>query len=309
MLSQQKQDVIGLEKPLLVTVLEVDTCITDDTPHDVILKARHRGDMYLDWDCKSPDEFGYCINDVNEFLDKLKTDYGVKLECLRIYATGGRGFHVEIPWSVYRADNWEKGALMLPQTYREMARQMHGRYMDLAIYSAKRGRMWRQPNVQRENGRYKVPITLDEMRRMTPEMFVEICEAPRPEPERAAPELAAALVALFDVCHSRVLNTRKAVKDRDRDSKILKSYNGIPPTLQKLFDGEGINPDTGLNHFAMQLAIAAQDLGVRDPNDYLEMTDGFIKARAKMPGDKHQSERDIRNEMLRIYTYVIDNDC
>jgi len=309
MLSQQKQDVIGLEKPLLVTVLEVDTCITDDTPHDVILKARHRGDMYLDWDCKSPDEFGYCINDVNEFLDKLKTDYGVKLECLRIYATGGRGFHVEIPWSVYRADNWEKGALMLPQTYREMARQMHGRYMDLAIYSAKRGRMWRQPNVQRENGRYKVPITLDEMRRMTVEMYGEICQEPRLEPERAAPELAAALVALFDVCHSRVLNTRKQAKDRDKDSKILKSYNGIPPTLQKLFDGEGINPDTGLNHFAMQMAIAAQDLGVRDPNDYLEMIDGFIKARAKMPGDKHQAERDIRNEMLRIYTYVIDNDC
>ncbi len=309
MLSQQKQDVIGLEKPLLVTVLEVDTCITEDTPHDLILKARHRGDMYLDWDCKSPEEFGFCINDVNEFLNKLQADYGVKLESLRIYATGGRGFHVEIPWAIYRADSWEKGAVMLPQTYREMARQMHGRYMDLAIYSAKRGRMWRQPNVQRENGRYKVPITLDEMRRMTVEMYAEICNAPRPEPERAEPELAAKLVALFDVCHSRVLNTRKAVKDRDRDSKILKSYNGIPPTLQKLFDGEGINPDTGLNHFAMQLAIAAQDLGVRDPNDYLEMIDGFIKARAQMPGDKHQTERDIRNEMLRIYTYVIDNDC
>jgi hypothetical protein len=181
--------------------------------------------------------------------------------------------------------------------------------MEAAIYSAKRGRMWRQPNVQRENGRYKVPITLDEMRRMTVEMYEEICNAPRLEPERAAPELAAALVALFDVCHSRVLNTRKQAKDRDKDSKILKSYNGIPPTLQKLFDGEGINPDTGLNHFAMQMAIAAQDLGVRDPNDYLEMIDGFIKARAKMPGDKHQAERDIRNEMLRIYTYVIDNDC
>lgn len=58
MLSQQRQDVIGLEKPQLVTVLEVDTCITDDTPHDVIVKARYRGDLYFDWDCKAPDEFG-----------------------------------------------------------------------------------------------------------------------------------------------------------------------------------------------------------------------------------------------------------
>ena len=309
MLSQQRQDVIGLEKPRLVTVLEVDTCITDDTPHDVIVKARYRGDLYFDWDCKAPDEFGYCVNVVNEFLTSLSVDYGVKPESVRIYATGGRGFHVEIPWSIYRTENWEKGALMLPQTYREMAYNLHCRYMDLNIYSAKRGRMWRQPNVQRENGRYKVPITLDEMRRMTPEMFEEICAAPRPEPERAAPEPAAKLVALFDVCHSRVLNTRKQVKDRDKDSKILKGYGGIPPTLQKLFDGEGANPETGLNHFALQLAIAAQDLGVLDPNDYLEMIDGFIKARSQAPGDKHVSEQEIRREMLRIFTYVVDNDC
>lgn len=278
-------------QPLYASALEIDGEFSDDVP------PLYRGDMYLDWDVGSPDEFGYCINDVNEFLDKLKTDYGVKLECLRIYATGGRGFHVEIPWSVYRADNWEKGALMLPQTYREMARQMHGRYMDLAIYSVKRGRMWRQPNVQRENGRYKVPITLDEMRRMTVEMYEEICNAPRLEPERAAPELAAALVALFDVCHSRVAGQEK--KPARRLFKLVE----LPDTLAAVLAGKGLKSDVGFNQLALQLAIAAHALGW-EIDDLLAQTAELC---ADWRGDSHTTAGHCADELRRMFDYTSDN--
>lgn len=308
MVSSQRAEVIGREKPSFVTALEVDTNISDESPPDVVQKARYRGDMYLDWDCKSADEFGYCINDVNQFLDDLQ-QREVNINCLRIYATGGRGFHVEIPWGVYSTEKADKGVQYLPHIYREMARQMFGRYLDLSIYSGRRGRMWRTCNVQRDNGQYKVQISLDEMRRMTPERYTELCSAPRPALEVAAPELNAELTAMFDTMQSRVQNIKKTAKSKDRDKKLLAEYGGVPPTLQKLFDGEGISPTTGLNHFAMQMGITANELGITDPMEYLERIDGFIKARAKAPGDKHQSEAEIAREMLRIFGYVVDNDC
>ena len=310
MVDSQKLDVTGLVKPLYVTVLEVDIDINDETPPDMVMKAKYRGDSYFDWDCKNADEMGFCINDVNDFLDDLKKK-GVKLECLRIYATGGRGFHVEIPWGIYSSERADRGEQYLPHIYREMARQMVGRYLDLSIYSAKRGRMWRQPNVQRENGNYKVPLTLDEMRRMTPEMYEEFCKAPRPEPERAEPVLCAEMLAMFSNARARVISSKtskKKDKDKGKDLKKLVDYGGVPPTIQKLFDGENINPDTGLNTFAMQMGIAAHSLGITDPTEYLERIEGFIKERAKAPGDKNQTEGQIRQEMLRIFRYLLDND-
>jgi len=45
-----------------------------------------------------------------------------------------------------------------------MAYKLYVDTLDLRVYSAKRGRMWRTPNVQRENGKYKVPISLGEAR-------------------------------------------------------------------------------------------------------------------------------------------------
>ncbi|HNG00832.1 MAG TPA: hypothetical protein PLQ71_03070 [Nitrospira sp.] len=308
MVSGQRSEVIGREKPSFITALAVDTNIDDDTPPDVIQKAKYRGDAYFDWDCKSADEFGHCINDVNGFIDDL-INRGVNPNCLRYFATGGRGFHIEIPWGVYSTEKADKGVQYLPHIYREMARQLFGRYLDLSIYSGRRGRMWRTCNVQRENGQYKVQISLDEMRRMTPERYVELCSAPRPALEVAAPQLNAELTAMFDTMQSRVTNAKKSAKSKERDKKLLTEYGGVPPTLQKLFDGEGISPTAGLNHFAMQMGIAANELGITDPTEYLERIEGFIKARAKAPGDKHQSESEIAREMLRIFGYVVDNDC
>jgi hypothetical protein len=45
------------------------------------------------------------------------------------------------------------------------------------------------PNVERENSKYKVPVTAAEIREMTAEDYQELVSAPRAWPEIAAPRL------------------------------------------------------------------------------------------------------------------------
>ncbi len=50
----------------------------------------------------------------------------------------------------------------MPLIFREVAYKLFVDTLDMRVYSARRGRMWRAPGVQRENGKFKVPLTKDE---------------------------------------------------------------------------------------------------------------------------------------------------
>jgi hypothetical protein len=66
------------------------------------------------------------------------------------------------------------GIAQLPQIYREMLYQVYTDTMDLRVYSGRSGRQWRTPNVQRENGKFKVPVTAAEIREMNSEDYQEL---------------------------------------------------------------------------------------------------------------------------------------
>jgi hypothetical protein len=72
------------------------------------------------------------------------------------------------------------------------------------------------PNVERENSKYKVPVTAAEIREMTAEDYQELVSAPRAWPEIAAPRLNNFVAVIYSKAEQKV---SEGVKNRGSSQK------------------------------------------------------------------------------------------
>ncbi len=292
--------VLTEEQPVFTTVLAVSKLV-EELPHEEKLKLTYSGPFYLDFDSK--DE-AYSLEKFLQFLDKLEA-MKVDLSMCRLYATGGKGFHLEIPQEIFMDKVPKTGTLFLPSIYREMALSLVVDTLDLQIYSAGRGRMWRTPNVLRPNGRYKVPLTLQEAREMTADLLPHITSKPRPPTKVKAPTLCLGLHELY------VLSSQKVEELMKRRAKIkpdpLAAKKATCPSVQWLMAGLGIKPGTGFQVIATQLAIAAVTAGW-DEKKLVDECAGLI-ATHQSDGDRYGSEAKRTEELRRMHRYMNGNMC
>lgn len=303
-LSEHREKIQVERKPAFTTVLDAHSSPDDQWDREEYTKMRYSGPFYADWDGKIEDT----IEKFHEFLKNIE-EHGVNLKSLRLYATGGRGFHMEIPPQVLMHKVPKDGVKALPYIYREMAMEMVVDTLDLRIYTGRRGRMWRTCGVPRpETGKYKVPLTLDEALSITPELYDEWCSAPRPEPERELPELSTYLAAMFSKCQQKVEGNIAKAGKASKDCEQLARFKGEwPPTILKILNGEGLAPDIGFQKLSMQLAIAANALG-KDADKFVEAAD---KLCLNHSGDssRYGSPRKRREELRRMWDYTHGNPC
>lgn len=121
------------------------------------------GDMPLDFDCKRAPQVAMaelrrlCCN-------YLPERYGVDSWDMRFFLSGGKGFHAEIPSHLF---GLESGHPKLPVIYRRLvqswADELKLTTVDLSLYCMGKGKMWRIPNIRRPDGRYKVPLSRDDV--------------------------------------------------------------------------------------------------------------------------------------------------
>ncbi|CAM4229023.1 hypothetical protein BOTU111921_18135 [Bordetella tumbae] len=129
------------------------------------------------------DELGDAIESVQRFLSKLQ-GYGVDVDMLRLYATGKKGFHVEVPLAFCVESGYanlrDDERRMLPSIVEKFAESLYVDGLDMRVYSARKGRMWRCVNVRRpDTGTFKVQISRDEIMAMTPESYRALVASPR----------------------------------------------------------------------------------------------------------------------------------
>lgn len=211
-------------------------------------------------------------------------EHGVALDAVRLYATGGRGFHVEVAQAIF----WPAAEPLpdLHKIYREMAQKLFVDCLDLRVYSSKR--MWRVPNVRRDNNLFKVPLTPAEALTITPESYLALCAAPRPHPPLAAPPtLAPGLANLFERSRRKVADdARRRDRTKGKRSKaaelLKKRCDAIgaplPPSILALASGRiAPRPECGWNQIAMQLAITAHAFDL-DEDQLIELCAPLIAA-------------------------------
>lgn len=301
-LSDHRQKVIAETKPAFVTVLDTFAVPEDSWGKDDFAKMRYSGPFYSDWDGESIAE---TIPPFLEFLANLEQN-GVNLKCLRLYATGGRGFHCEIPEGVIIPKPPKTGTVQLPYIYREMAMELVTNCMDMRVYTGRKGRMWRTPNIVRTNGRYKVSISLDQALSMTTELYDELTANPCPEYPRDEPEVSTFLAAMFAKAQNKVDAQVKLRAKSKGDVDLLARHKGeFPPTVLRIMAGEGIVPGKGFHPIAMQLAITANALG-KTGEQLIELCQGLIQNH-ESDSQRYNTPRKRKVELLRMFDYTHDS--
>lgn len=286
--------------PAFITVLSVSKLV-EDLSHEEKLDLTYMGPMYFDWDSK---EETIVIDKVNAFLDKLE-GMGVDLSMCSLFATGGKGYHLEIPPQLFMDKVPPKGIRGLPGIYKEVALALYVDKLDLRIYSAQRGRMWRTVNVKRANGRHKVPITVTEMRAMTPDLCHELTSSPRSGIIIAKPEFTMDLAIAYDKAAQKVETLLKKRKSFKPDPKAKEKASG--PSIQWMMAGLGIKPGTGFHELAIQLSIAATTAGLSEEAFIAECA-GVI-ANHESDGVRYNSPGKRAEELARMHRYMDGNFC
>jgi hypothetical protein len=294
------------EHVTFATALHVDVSTAEgaEVTKEEWENAKYKGDLYIDLD---EQDAATAIKQFKALLTKLQ-EKGLDLEMLRLYATGGRGFHIEIPIKTFVDKPSGQGYRNLPHIYKEMVYQVFVDGVDLSIYSGKRGRMWRLPNVRRDNGNYKVPLTLEEAQGLTLDTYASLVQTPREEPERKEPELCVNFALVWAQSRDKVDAALKRKRNSKVDERLVKQWEGqAPPTIKGLMDGEGVRSGKGFQAIATQLAITAHTLGIK-LDDFLEQCEGLIQnhqgdsMRYGTPGRR-------KRELARMWNYMEGNPC
>jgi len=142
-------------------------------------EPRRFGNMPLDFDSKeNPEE---ALREMQQLcLFHLPELYNVDPYEFEFYCSGSKGFHAVIPAELIGAQN---GDPYLPLIYKKIvsdwAQGLKLKTIDLTMYAMGKGKMFRIANVRRDNGKYKVPLTLEEVRDLSIDKLWRLSEAPR----------------------------------------------------------------------------------------------------------------------------------
>jgi hypothetical protein len=309
-LAEHRQRIVKEKGCPFTSVLELDHPIDENTTPEEVAKTHYRGPFYQDLDSDDPE---LVIVQFKKLLRMLRDEYDVDLEQIALYATGGRGFHLEFAPEMFCKPN-PRGQSNLPLIYREMANQLYVDTVDMNIYSARRGRMWREPNVQRTNGRYKVPISVQEAMEMTVDKYIAITSQKRHERFTKAPALNSALAVLYSSAASKLASAVESAKKNRNAVNLLKDFGGeIPPSFRAAMSGEVINSSIGFQKIATQLAITAAALTNGDGtgmtrDQFLFACEGLIHNH-QGDGSRYNTPAKRRRELLRMYDYMLGNPC
>jgi hypothetical protein len=289
-----------LDSPMFVTVLAVDKIVTDDMTKVERDKLKYIGPLYFDWDGASIDEVTPNVIKLVEKLEKL----GVNPDQLQFYATGKKGYHCIIPPKLFLEKGSKAGVENLPLIYWEVAYKLAVDNLDFAVYSGRKGRMWRQPNVQRENGKYKVPVSYAELKEMTSEKYEELCSTQRPAIAPLPGTLCIDLAVLYGECSQKV-KAMLAKRSKQRVTKLSPEMKF--PSIDALMQNKGIKQGTGFHTLAMQLAIYANERGW-EAGDLIERCKVLIDTH-ESDGSRYDTPGKRAEELRRMVDYTKGNPC
>lgn len=305
--ASERERIIAQYRPELVTVLDVSSDFSTDLTADEMESLRHAGPAYADFD--GTDGVADATDGFQRFLGKIQ-DLGQDLDQCRLYASGGRGYHAEIPLACFLPVVPPEGIVGLPAILKEIALNpaIFTDTLDQRVYSGRRGRMWRVPNFRRPSGLYKVPLTPSEALTMTPERYAEVCSSPRFLPPPAPPQLNPQLARLFADARAKVgvKATRKAATAHavtEMQERFAMAGYPLPPSLLALLSGDVLpRENVGFNQIALQACIVAVAMGV-DEDTLINLSRHLIEHHHG-DGNKYTTPRKREDALRKVYSSV-----
>ena len=256
-------------KPTFITVLALDTLLEDHPQREALEAVKYQGPMYFDLDSES---IGDSIEGGKALLAKLN-ESGLKDSDIEIYLSGKKGLHFIIAPVCFMEK--VQPLQRLPAIYKEMAFKLAVDTVDFKVYTARKGRMLRTCHNIRENGNYRVPVTADELRSLTPETYDSLCKLPR-NVGMPAPQFRPEFALVFDAAQQKIAN----IKRRKPKPVTTQELQRALPEIQQILKGENLS-DIGFNKIAMQLCVYARES---------KWSEDTLVQNAKQLCEKHQSD-------------------
>ena len=242
-----------------LTILALNQMVNDGTEAELPRnrdKIGYRGPLYFDIDCK--DDLAQAITSGQELIGKL-TRMGVPKGCLEIFLSGSKGLHVLVNETLFGARRF---TLRLPEIYKEMARDLFVIGLDYSVYSSGRGNSFRIVNLQRHDGKYRVPVTPDELANLTVDGYRQLVQAPRAvEVDDPQGLVVHELKAMFEEAKKRVnAKPKLVIIASSADMEAIREP--VPTCIQMLCDTDSLKADASYNQAATQLAAYIVRAGV-----------------------------------------------
>jgi len=280
--------------PTFVTVLSLDRLLDGTETREELDAVKYLGPLYFDLDSADIEE---SIAGGKKLLDKL-TKAGLEESQVSIFLSGKKGLHFTIEPSVFIAK--VVPVARLPAIYKEIAFDLAVNTLDFAVYTAKRGRMFRTCYNQRENGNYKVPITVEELNSLTAESYEALCKYPRVA-RTANATYNEEFSLVFDKAQQKISSIKKRkpkVTDRQTLVKLL-------PDVQRILKCDGL-ADLGFNKLAIQLAVFARESNW-GADELVENAQELVNKHVS--DGRYSTPRKREHELRRMFDYVHDNEA
>jgi|GEM_PF-4071510 len=232
-----------------------------DLPNGKNAPTRY-GDFPLDFDdAEAPEN---ALTDCRKLcLEILPDIYGVDPYAISFFASGSKGLHAVIPASLFGLEN---GHPDLPAIFKIIATDWADRFglktLDRSMYAGGKGKMFRLPNVRRANGRFKVPLALEEVRDLPMGKIMRLAAAPREvEPVEAITDPIPDLVTL---AHDTIHEIERQKKIGPLSPPTLEP-GCIPPCIRYILKHPPAKSDrVDFNRLTLLLATFAKAAGWTD---------------------------------------------
>lgn len=272
--SPETRSTIIHQGAMFISTPALSEPLDDKNPDKLI--TRYDGLVFDFDDEKNPEK---ALTDMRALIQHLSEIYSLDTYCIRLYCSGKKGFHVEIPTECFRSQN---GDAYLPRIYKRMVCQwvesLGLTTLDTSMYCMGQGKPFRIANVRRKNGRYKVPLTFDEVQSLPIEDLWKFSDAPREveavDADTDCPDLAAFFLRHKEAVHKEVQ------EERDRppaDPELIKRLNGqLAPCIVHILLKNPKTAKSKFNTLVMNLVKYFQTTGF-DLNSALNASGKFLR--------------------------------
>lgn len=293
------------QPPAFITVLKVDQDPENyaENGEDPLDHVKYLGPMYFDFDGPDIDEV---LESVRTVLDTLTRKLDIGKDFIHCWLSGQKGVHITIPEQVFGVKAAMKA---LPLIYREVAATFKAPCLDMSVYSAGRGRMWRCENIARPTtGTFKVGTTVDELMDMDSQQYEVLVAAARPPLARATPHKTVVhprAESLFKTAKAAANQRIKAMKSSTVVPKeVLREFGETPGCIKRLII-EGDCESSNWNQAAMQVAayVAARYERSEEAEYTADIVDVFIEnvESSSRPSAKERRKH-VQEQLNRAFT-------
>jgi hypothetical protein len=288
-------DVIRKDKPTFITVLQVNMVVPDKPTREQLDGLKYVGPFYMDLD--DAEDVGNSITDAKSVVERM-LEAGLLETDIQVYLTGKKGLHIVVPPQAFMQKIVP--VKNLPAIYKDMAFKFAASTTDFRVYTARRGRMFRTCYRQRDNGNWRVPVTVDELMELTVEKYYEFCGQEPREFEQEVVGYRPRFGLIYDEV-SQKLGSIKKKKPIPVNPSVLKSHE---PLIQEVLSGVGL-ADVGFNRIAIQVCLYAREAHWSE--DYLiQQARGLINHH-QSDGNRYNTPSKRERHLRDMFFYVEDN--